>query len=256
VRRRFLVRAVTFAVVTTIGLGGADAHVAPSVDDNNRYLKLTPTGDRVRFAYTVFFGENPGRAQRPSLDTDRDGTIADAEAQAFATRLGAEVAASLEATIDGAPVPVTWSVVSAGLGSPSTRAGAFSVDLVAYLCLPVARGRHEVRVRDRFRVPRPGETEVRVEDGPGIRIERARLGALVADGLDFKLVGPAGPLAEDGVELAFVASDAAPVGADTICHARAAGGRGLPTAVVIAAGALIGGGLALLVAWRRRRAGR
>lgn len=246
-------RAITLALVACVAIGGADAHVAPSVDDNNRYLKLTPSGDRVRLAYTVFFGENPGRAQRPALDTDRDGTIADREAQVFAGRLGAEVAASLAVTVDGAPAKVTWSVVSAGLGTPSVRGGAFSVDLVAYLCLPAARGRHAVRVHDRFRVPRPGETEVRVEDGPGITIERARLGALVRDGDAFKLVGPAAPLADDGLEVAFVAAASAPVGGDTICHAGARGGRGLPAAVVIGAGAVIGVALALLVVRRRRR---
>lgn len=246
-------RAITLAIVACVAIGGADAHVAPSVDDNNRYLKLTPTGDRVRLAYTVFFGENPGRAQRPALDTDRDGAISDAEGQAFAARLGAEVAASLDVTVDGAPAKVAWSVISAGLGTPSTRAGAFSVDLVAYLCLPVARGRHEVRVRDRFRVPRPGETEVRVEDGPGITLERTRLGALAHDGDAFKLVGPTPPLADPGLEVAFVAAATAPAGGDTICHGGGAPRRGLPTVVVIGAGALIGVGLALVVAWRRRR---
>ena len=37
--------------ITLVGLRGpAAAHVAPSVDDNNRYIKVTPAADRVRIA--------------------------------------------------------------------------------------------------------------------------------------------------------------------------------------------------------------
>jgi hypothetical protein len=147
-------------VVAAITLAGArvDAHVGPSVDDNNRYLKLTPGADRVRLAYTVFFGEVPGAQMRRSLDGNRDGQISDAEAKAYGDKLAAEVAPSLEITVDGITWRVTWSTVTVGMGTPSVTAGAFSVDLVGYLCLPSARGRHAVLLRDRFRVPRPGET--------------------------------------------------------------------------------------------------
>src|SRR6185369_12131192 len=55
-------RAMAPVIVLGFGLGfglagRAAAHVAPSVGDNNRYLKLTPLGDRVRLAYTVFYGD-------------------------------------------------------------------------------------------------------------------------------------------------------------------------------------------------------
>ena len=35
---------------SVLALTVLSAHVAPSVDDNNRYLKVTPLGDRVRIA--------------------------------------------------------------------------------------------------------------------------------------------------------------------------------------------------------------
>jgi len=172
--RRALVLAVTLGALSLLPASGTSAHVAPSIDDNNRYLKLTPLGDRVRLAYVVFFGEVPGAQARPSIDADRDGAISDAEAQAFGARLAREIAAALDISIDGAPRRLAWTTVSVGMGSARVAAGAFSVDLVAYLCLPTARGRHEVRLFDQFRLPHPGETEVRVEDGPGVTIERAR----------------------------------------------------------------------------------
>jgi hypothetical protein len=64
-------------------------------------------------------------------------------------------------------------------------------------------------LRDRFRLPNPGEVEVMVESAPGVTIERAHVGAQHGD--DILLVGPGGPLAEDGFEVVFVAGDRAPV---------------------------------------------
>nr|HEX4315204.1 hypothetical protein [Kofleriaceae bacterium] len=195
----------------------ASGHVVPSVDDNNRYLKLAPLGDRVRIAYTVFFGDNPGRLERQSIDADRDGQISEAEAHAFGDKLAAQVAAGLEVEVDGVTAPVTWSEVDVGMGTPAVDAGAFSIDLVTYACFAQARGRHHVRVHDRFRVPHAGETEVKVEDSPGVTVERARVGAADAPDYDYKFVGPGGPLSDDGLDLTFVAGDQAAVVADGVC---------------------------------------
>jgi hypothetical protein len=198
-------------VVAAVTVAPALAHVAPSVDDNNRYLKVTPQSDRVRLAYTVFFGEVPGRTARPSLDTNKDGAIDDAEAQVYGDRLAAEVIGSLDVAIDGKQLAPRWKTVSVGLGSPTVAAGAFSVDMIAYLCVAKPRGRHSVLIRDRFRVPKPGETEVLVEDGPGIRIEHARMGQATAIDNVFKLAGPGGPLSDDGLDVGWIADDKAPL---------------------------------------------
>ena len=45
------------AALAVVAITLLSAHVAPSVDDNNRYLKVTPLHDGIRLAYTVFFGE-------------------------------------------------------------------------------------------------------------------------------------------------------------------------------------------------------
>ena len=248
-RRAALAVVATITVVAPI----ARAHIAPSVDDNNRYLKVTPGADRVRLAYTVFFGEKPGALTRKTIDANRDGAISDDEAQAFAVRIAGEVGPSLEVTVDGAPRPVSWSTVAVGMGSPSVSAGAFSIDLVAWLCLPSARGKHTVLLRDRFRIPRPGETEVKVEDGPGITIDRARIGPANDPSHDFKFVGPGGPLSEDGLDLAFTASDKAPLTADGTCNAAAASGGGFPIGWMMAGAAVVGfAGMAVYVRRRRR----
>ncbi len=258
--RRALVPAITLGVAAASS-STAGAHVAPSVDDNNRYLKLTPLGDRVRLAYVVFYGEVPGARLRPSLDTDGNGSISERESQAFGAKLGAEIAAALDVSVDGVQQKLAWTTISVGMSSTRVAAGSFSVDLVASLCLPAARGRHELRLFDRFRVPRPGETEVKIEDSPGVRIERAKLGASTDPTGSFRFVGPGGPLSDDGLELAFTAGAQAPILADGACSAAGTGrglGRGLgaTTAVIAGAAVVLGGaaaGAAALVRRRRRR---
>lgn len=242
-----LVLAVTLA-------GTAEAHVAPSVDDNNRYIKLTPAADRVRVAYTVFFGEVPGAQTRPSIDANHDGQISEAEAQAFGVKLATEVGASLELTVDGATQPVAWSTVAVGMGTPQVAAGSFSVDMIAWACLPTVRGKHAVLLRDRFRVPRPGETEVKVEDGPGIAITHTHVGSAADPGHDYRFAGPGGPLTDDGLDLAFTASETAPLTGDGTCTSGPSGkgsaSRPLVMTIVIALLAIIGGAVLLV----RRRA--
>jgi len=250
------------AIVLAAGLaadlapGIATAHVAAAVGDNNRYLKLTPLGDRIRLAYTVFYGEIPGAGLRRTIDANHDGTIDDAESQAFGGRLAGEIAAALAITVDGAARPVTWSQVVVGLGTPQTAAGAFSADLVAWLCLPSPRGKHRVLLRDSFPLDRPGETEVKVEDSPGVTITATRIDGAEDEANDYNLVGPSGALETDGLELEFSASDKAVVTADGVCT-RGAPARGLSGGVIAGAAAAVAvalaGALAVTRRWRKAR---
>ena len=252
-------RAIAPVIVVVIGLGGrAAAHVAPSASDNNRYLKLTPLGDRVRLAYTVFYGDAPGAELRRAIDTNHDGAIDDAESQAFAGRIAREVAAALDVTVDGTPRPVVWSEVVAGMGTPRTEAGSFSIDLVASLCLAAPRGTHAIQLRDRFELSRPGETEIRFEDSPGITVDGARVGDDTFPGIDYKIIGPtpvlAGSGSDHGIELRFTAGPGSVVAADAACRA-APPRRGLPAGEIAgaAAVALVLGGAAVIRARRARR---
>ncbi len=181
-------RILTAALVLLLA-APANAHVAPSEDANNRYLKLTPTADRIRLSYTVFMGQQQGARERQRLDRDRDGMVSDEEAAVFGDRLAAEVAGGLEVTLDGQIVPVAWAQHQVGLGTPETRARAFSVDMVAWLCFPQAGPRHRLVLRDRFRLADPGETQVRVEESPGVTIARSILSGTQQSLLDFRWSG-------------------------------------------------------------------
>jgi hypothetical protein len=248
-------RGVVLVLAVTIAAPQAWAHIAPSVDDNNRYIKLTPAADRVRISYTVMFGEVPGAQTRKTIDANHDGTISDDEASGFGTKIAGEVAPSLEVSVDGKVQPVTWATVAVGMGSNQTAAGSFSVDLVAWACLPVARGKHQIVVRDRFRIPRPGETEAKVEDSPGVTIHHARVGTLNDPTHDYRFAGPGGPLADDGLDLEFTASDKAPLTADGTCSGKTASSRP-PARLIIMLGmgcAFVLTVIAVLLVRRRRR---
>jgi len=224
-------RRVGWLIAGLGGLGGfaglagltrpAAGHVAPAIADNNRYLKLTPLGDRVRLAYTVFYGAVPGTALRREMDTNHDGAVDDAESQAFGGRLAAQLAAQLELTVDGARRPVTWSQIAVGMGTPSGLFGPFSVDLIAAICLTPVRGAHAIELRDRFELAHPGETEIRFEDSPGIGIDRARVGDDDQPGIDYKIIGPTpvlgAPGPAGGIALAFTAGPRAVVAPDASC---------------------------------------
>jgi hypothetical protein len=249
-RPRVLATIVAIVLAIVVAIAPAAAHVAPAVGDNNRYLKLTPLGDRIRLAYTVFYGEVPGATLRRTIDRNHDGAIDDRETQAYGDRIAKDVAAALIIAVDNLPQPVAWSEVVVGLGTPSAAAGAFSIDLVAWLCLSSPRGKHTVLLRDAYRLERPGETEVKVEDSPGVTIAATRIGGAEDEAHDYKLVGPSGALETEGLDLQFAAGDQAAIGGDATCHAASA--PPLPARVIIATAAILAFVLAGLVTLVRR----
>ncbi len=153
----------------------ASAHVAPSATENNRYLKLTLLPDRVRCSYTVFFGDRPGAGERLRMDRNHDGAIDEAEARGFGEAVRDDVAGHLRLVVDGTPVPPSaWRVEDVGLGTPVTTGGAFAVDLLAYAPTRGA-GAHALTLEDAWKVPDPGETEIRVDESPGVRAVASHL---------------------------------------------------------------------------------
>ena len=249
--------------VTWVALAASPtlAHVAPAARENNRYIKVLPLGDRVRVAYTVFYGEAPGHTMRQALDVDHDGIVSDSEAHAYGEQLAAKVAAGLELEVDGVRWPVAWDEISVGLGMPQTSAGAWSVDLIASPCSAGAGGVHRLVMKDRTELELAGETEVWVVDAPGVTIDRARIGAMDDPTHDFQFSGPSRELAKDGLDLTYRATGAGRLGRGS-GRACSAGGVGdgdgdsrswLPWVVAVASGGLIG--LAAMVVQRRRRRG-
>lgn len=233
--------------------GTAAAHVEAALDENNRYLKLTPMGDRVRLAYTIFIGERPGAVLRRRLDRNRDGQIDDAEAAAHGEHTAALVRPAVAITLDGRPAAIAWTTIDVGLGTTSVTGGSFSIDLVGWVCTGGGAA-HRLVVRDTVVIDKPGETEVRVEDGPGVRIGERRLGGRALDTLESKWTGSGGPLV-DGLEVAWTVDADAPRPDDGRCAENAdAPGRWWRWGVILLGCVLAGAGVTL--ARRARRAQR
>jgi hypothetical protein len=233
-----------------LALGGtAEAHVAPSADTNNRYLALTPMADRVRLAYTILIGEAPGQAARKVLDTDHDGRVSDTESQAWAKDLAEKVRASLEVTFDGKVMPVTWAQVEVGMDDRSVDAGAFSLDLIAWFCVPDRGARRTFALADHYALTPAGETEVRIADQPGISVSVATVGANEMAGHVARFEQTADPL-DGGMKLVYDVGDARPL-ADGMCPAPPSGDDDQPVwPYVLVSG--IAGTLATFFAARKR----
>lgn len=154
------------------------AHVAPSPDADNRYVKITLLPGQARIAYTLFLGERPGAMARARMDTNQDGLLSDDEARTFGLALRDEIVPRVALSLDGAIPDATWTLADVGLGTPTTSAGAFSVDLVTTLPYPPGRAEHTFTLSDTFRPPKTGEAELRIEAAPDVTLLAAhRLGA-------------------------------------------------------------------------------
>ncbi len=199
------------------------AHPAPAVDANNRYLKITPMADRARLAYTIYFGEVPGNVVRRALDVDGDGTVSDDEAARWSASLAQTVQRTLALRLDDREVALAWEEVVPGLGSAHTDGGAFAVDLIAWMCAASPGRRHELELIDRHSLLPAGETEVRIDESPGVQVDVARVGdAPFVDRLA-RFQGEAAPLAR-GLHLVWEAGPRAEVPPDDRCpRPRAAG---------------------------------
>jgi hypothetical protein len=214
--------AAVVTVTTLVSLSAitpARAHVQAAVDENNRYLKLTPMGDRVRLAYTIFLGERPGATLRKRIDRNRDGQLDDAEAAAYGKEIAALVHPAVSVTLDGKAAKIAWTTLDVGLGTPSVAAGAFSVDLVGWVC--ATGDSHRMVLVDTVALEKPGETEVRLEDGPGVHFGERTIGGNAFDGLETKWTGAGGPLTT-GLDVAYAVDGAAPRPADGRCGSDAA----------------------------------
>lgn len=230
----------------------ASAHVGSSEKVNNRYYKITPMADRVRLAYTIFFGREPGMVIRRRMDKNRDGQISPKESKAYAQLIEGEIHKSVSVALDGAAFDIRWRDVDIGLGKPNTAGGPFSLDFIGTVCLASKAWGLENRLvfRDRMRLPKPGETELFLDPAPGIRVIRSEMDGREVRTRGEKWQGGPGP-AQKGYQLSFVVESDETAGLDSACDPpkKNASMRLLWIGLFLGAG-LVGAGLLL---WRGRR---
>lgn len=210
--------------------------------------------DRVRIVYTIFFGREPSATLRRDMDRNRDGMLSDSEIAAYATSLQAEVLTSTAATLNGRDVKIRWKPADVGMSDATTSGGAFSADFVGSVCLAQKspKAEHTLVFTDSLVLSKPGESELRLDPAPGIRIARSVIGGREIGVAGHKWQGGPGPAAQ-GYQLGFFVDRDDSAGLDDSCKPPPPeGGR--------RTGFIAGGALLLLLAgaagWRVSRRSR
>jgi hypothetical protein len=248
-------------IVTLAALGGlaapgaADAHVAPSPTENNRYLKMTLLPDGVRLSYTVFYGERPGAGERQRMDKDANGSLDDDESRSFGAVVRDEVAAHVRLVVDGhAVAPAELRVEDVGLGTPLTSGGSFSIDLLLHAPTQGA-GAHALTLDDSWIAPSAGEHEIFVEESPGVRVVAAHLVATPSAPTQIRWSFRGNPTAgERAVHVEWTVDDAAfREAARTSAPKATAAAHGSRRILWIALAAIVLGGIAVVALSRRQK---
>jgi hypothetical protein len=158
----------------------AQAHPEYTPSSTNRYLKLSLVQpNEARLLVSVMYGSQPATEERRRADQNHDGRIEPREAQALGDALARRVESELRLLVDGAERRVRFEPAVVGLLGEAVDASPLSIDLTARIELP-AQGRHSLSLDDPTALPRPGETEVRIEESPLVRVVGASQGRTTA----------------------------------------------------------------------------
>jgi nickel/cobalt transporter (NicO) family protein len=129
--------ALLAAGLLAAGAGPAAAHPLGNFTVN-AYSGLRVGPDRLVVDYVVDLAEIPAFQARKTLDADRDGRVAAAEATSWRDRECPRLAAGLRATVDGRPVPL--AVTGSALAFPEGVGGLATLRLECALAGPLPPG--------------------------------------------------------------------------------------------------------------------
>lgn len=91
------------------GTSIAHAHLGHVVVSAERYLKLDASEADTRLVVSLTLGPGEGRAVLAAADTDHDGTVSAAEADAYLAEWGRGLETELRVEIDGAVTPLVFT---------------------------------------------------------------------------------------------------------------------------------------------------
>ena len=190
----WLLGLVALAAALALGLwpaGDLGAHPQFALSTVNRYGKVVLQGPRqTRVFYTLMVGDVPALPLRQQADRNGDGVLDEGEQAGLAAQLRARVAAGVHLASGGAEVAIAWEAPPLRLDSPAVAATAFACEVTATLPAAASGPVTELRYDDRVELPPAGEIELRVEEGPGMRVlsTQSSVATPAAAG------GPAGPV--------------------------------------------------------------
>ena len=167
---------VAFVVVALLGLGPATPVAAHPLGNFtvNQYSRLEIGTDEARLLYVLDLAELPTVADRPLLDSDGDGAIADAERESYLDTKVSEItpalhlfAGSTELTLR--PTEQTVALAPGQAGLDTTRVEA---TFIANLP-PSAGDPGQLTFRNDYASDRLGWREIVIVNGADIRLDNA-----------------------------------------------------------------------------------
>ena len=102
-------------LIATAVLGGsllsvpASAHLGHTITRAERYLKIDASEGDTRVVVSLTLGADEGMRMLESADTNQDGTVSQAEADAHLQAWGEGLRAELPIEVNGEPVEVVWT---------------------------------------------------------------------------------------------------------------------------------------------------
>lgn len=154
----------------------AHAHLGHVVLRAERYIKIDAEPRGVRLVVSLTMG--PAETQRilADADADGDGTVDDAETEAYMRAWGEGLAEDIDVWVDGERVEEIWG--EAYLDPPGeVRAVPGAVEMVARV--PLLGGEHEVRLQDGMARDAFDRTDIAFTAQPGATLIAAGSGAEV-----------------------------------------------------------------------------
>jgi len=151
------------------------AHLGHLVLRAERYVKIDAAPGEVRVVVSLMLGPSETRGALEPADTDEDGSVSRAEADAYLVGWAAELKNEIVISVDGAPAAdVVWRD---GVLEPigPIAAQPLTVEMIAHVA--IAGGEHRVSVRDTMDLARFERTDVAFHARDGATLLRAGLGA-------------------------------------------------------------------------------
>jgi hypothetical protein len=157
----------------------AHAHLGHLVLRAERYVKIDAAPGELRVVVSLMLGPSEARSALEPADTDGDGSLSRAEADAYLAGWGAELEREVRIELDDAPADgVVWRD---GVLEPVGPIAAQPVTVERIAHVPLPGGEHVVRVRDAMDVARFERTDVVFQARDGATLSRAGLGTSPPD---------------------------------------------------------------------------
>lgn len=144
----------------------------------NRYSRLTVSGDAIYLIHIVDMAEIPAHQERSRMDQNHDGTVDQAEQDAFVSHLLDTLSTQLVLRLNGRPH--TWRLAEADLSFPTGQAGLPTLRLVTQWTTNLAGqpAQWQADYQDTSYAERLGWQEIVVQAGANAALEAASVPAV------------------------------------------------------------------------------